>query len=81
MSAGWGDGSGVRAPLGLLQPAEAEVALQDDDVLMLWNREGRQAIALDLLDFVNVDFESWFAPFANAAYPVAPDPGPQDSDS
>jgi hypothetical protein len=51
-----------------------ESTMQDVDVRLLWDRVGRRAIAHDALDFVNLDFASWFVPFRTAMYPVAPEP-------
>ena len=53
--------------------------MQDDDVRLLWSRAGRRAIALDALDFVNLDLASWFVPFVNATHPVASMPSPAET--
>ena len=73
-----GDQAALMAPDELLptvEPFDAEAYLetrmQDDDVRLLWSPAGRQAIALDVLDFVNLDLASWFVPFVNATHPVA----------
>jgi hypothetical protein len=51
-----------------------EYTMQDDDVRLLWTRLGRRAITIDALDYANLDFESWFVPFGNAAHTIAPAP-------
>ena len=48
--------------------------MQDVDVRLLWDTVGRRAIARDALDFVNLDFASWFVAFRSAIYPVASAP-------
>ena len=81
-----GDQAALMAPDELLptvEPFDAEAymepRMQDDDVRLLWSRDGRQAIALEALDFVNLDLASWFVPFFNATHPVAAMPSPADT--
>ena len=69
--------------LPTVEPFDAEEymegRMQDDDVRLLWSRDGRQAIALEALDFVNLDLASWFVPFHNATHPVAAMPTPAET--